>query len=161
MSELIESKECKVYQVPDGVYPDRMGLVIDRKLDWEQCQALVDHINLAQVAIQWWVGDLLNYTNGLFGEEYMQLFSKWDEHTFDNWQWVAGAIPLSRRREKLSWSHHATVAGLIHERQDYFLSSAEQNDWSVSELRRQIKGNPQKKKKQMECPQCHHIWEVE
>lgn len=52
-----------------------------------------------------------------------------------NISWVARSIPLSRRREGLSFSHHQAVASLEPEFQDVWLNHAEQKGMNRSELR--------------------------
>jgi hypothetical protein len=49
---------------------------------------------------------------------------------------------FSRRREKLSWRHHADVSGLSSERADELLSLAETNRWSTRRLREEAGGAP-------------------
>lgn len=48
--------------------------------------------------------------------------------------WVGRKLG-GRRNAALSWSHHREVAQLPPKQQSKFLALAEQNDWSVSELR--------------------------
>jgi hypothetical protein len=46
---------------------------------------------------------------------------------------------MSRRRDKLSFQHHAEVAPLPEPDQDLWLNRAERLGWSLSELRRQLR----------------------
>ena len=48
-----------------------------------------------------------------------------------NASWVAGQIETSRRREVLSWGHHAEVAALPPAQQEKLLNEAEENGWST------------------------------
>lgn len=50
-------------------------------------------------------------------------------------------IPTSRRREVLSWSHHAAVAGLTPKEQDKWLALAEENEWTRGDLRQALRAN--------------------
>ena len=59
--------------------------------------------------------------------------------TLRNHAYIANSIELSRRRDKLSFSHHGEVAALPSRDQDKWLSSAENEKWSVAELRRRIR----------------------
>jgi hypothetical protein len=46
------------------------------------------------------------------------------------------AFETSRRRELLSWSHHAEVAALDPEDQNHLLDLAESEGWTVKQTRR-------------------------
>jgi hypothetical protein len=59
--------------------------------------------------------------------------------TLINHAYVARSVGISRRREKLSFTHHAEVAPLDAPLQSLWLRRAEEHNWSVAELRRQIR----------------------
>jgi hypothetical protein len=46
---------------------------------------------------------------------------------------------LSRRRDKLSFGHHAEVAALSDPEQNYWLRKAEEESWSRNRLRREVR----------------------
>jgi hypothetical protein len=48
-------------------------------------------------------------------------------------------LELSRRRDKLSFQHHAEVCALTDEEQDFWLNRAESHKWSRNELRRRLR----------------------
>lgn len=52
---------------------------------------------------------------------------------------VARAFATSRRREVLSWSHHAEVAALPESEQDRWLDKAEKGHWSRKDLREAVR----------------------
>ncbi|MEI5097739.1 LmbU family transcriptional regulator [Streptomyces sp. PmtG] len=62
-----------------------------------------------------------------------------DYKTLRNYAWVARRFEHHRRREVLSFAHHAEVARLPTPEQDYWLRKAEQRSWSRNELRRQVR----------------------
>lgn len=86
---------------------------------------------------QWWIGDLLVHAEDVFGEEGAQLEAELDigPKTAANYRYVAAHVPISRRREDLSWSHHAEVARLTGSQQLSALARAARESWSVLELR--------------------------
>jgi hypothetical protein len=59
--------------------------------------------------------------------------------TLANHAWVASSVHFSRRRERLSFTHHAEVAALDPREQSAWLKKAEAGNWSVAELRRRIR----------------------
>lgn len=87
-------------------------------------------------SVQWWMGDWWRFGERKWGERAAQAVdSSWDFQTWANAGWVAGAVETSRRREVLSWSHHAEVAALSPAEQDDWLDRAEAESWSRNDLR--------------------------
>src|SRR6059058_5382190 len=74
-------------------------------------------------AAGWWIGDWLNYGNARFGERYVRAarITGYDVQTLMNMVYVASRFEPSRRRDNLSWSHHAELAALEPEKQDHWL----------------------------------------
>lgn len=89
----------------------------------------------------WWLGDWLIYGRENFPDRYKTAMRKTalDYQTLRNYAWVAGRFPLSRRRDMLSFQHHATVAALPDADQDLWLDRATYNHWSKAQLRAQLK----------------------
>jgi hypothetical protein len=86
----------------------------------------------------WSVGDWLVYGQRMFGNRYRIALAETDfrYQTLRNYAWVARRFPPPRRREQLSFQHHAEVAGLPAAGQDLWLNRAERYGWSRNELRR-------------------------
>ena len=57
-----------------------------------------------------------------------------------NMVYVATRFEISRRRENLSWSHHAELAALDNEEQERWLNRASDHRLSVQDLRRGLSG---------------------
>lgn len=91
--------------------------------------------------VAWWIGDWVNYGNTTFGEKYVRAanVTGYDVKSLMNMASVAGKFPLSRRRENLSWSHHAEVAGLTPEIGDQWLLVADARRLSVHALRDELR----------------------
>jgi CYTH domain-containing protein len=85
----------------------------------------------------WWVGDWVRYGNAKFGERYVRAsrITGYDIQTLKNMAYVASRFDPSRRRDELSWSHHAEVAALPPEEQDRWLSRVQADHLSVKDLR--------------------------
>jgi hypothetical protein len=86
---------------------------------------------------QWWIGDWLLYARGKWGEMYTEAvkITGYDYGTLRNRASLAQEFDLSRRRDKLSWDHHAAVAGLAPSEQDHWLNRAAELKWSREDLR--------------------------
>jgi hypothetical protein len=122
----------------------------------------------------WWIGDWLTYGNHVFGERYARAsrITGYDAQTLMNMTYVASRFDASRRRGKLSWSHHAEIAAMEPEEQDHWLERAEQDRMSVRCMREGIRRERLRKKREeaadleaadppaehaahdMVCPEC-------
>jgi|SRR5580700_5512818 hypothetical protein len=90
---------------------------------------------------QWWLGDWIHYGNAKFGERYSRAvrLTGYDVQSLMNMVYVASRFEIYRRRENLSWSHHATVAPLDISSQEYWLSRAVADKLSVADLRVELR----------------------
>ena len=80
-----------------------------RSAGWERCGAFLRHV---EGAVQWWIGDWLNYGEQAYGEKYSQAMDALGTPlpTLENYAYVAGNIQTSRRHENLSFSVHSSRA---------------------------------------------------
>jgi hypothetical protein len=95
---------------------------------------------------QWWLGDWIRYGTARYGEKYTEAakLTDYEVHSLRNMAYVASRFPdVSRRRDKLSWSHHAELAALNPEEQDKWLSRAANEKLSVSALRTALRESRQ------------------
>ena len=86
--------------------------------------------------IAWESGDWINARPVPHGQ--LRVLAReigFDEGTLRNRKWVAARIPLSRRRDTLSWSHHEAVAKLDDGDADALLAAAETYSWPVRRMR--------------------------
>jgi len=119
-------------------------------------------------AAGWWIGDWLRYGNERYGERYARAarITGYDVQTLMNMVYVASRIEPSRRREGLSFSHHAEVAALERDAQDHWLARAEADRLSVRCLRDELRRernvlsaaghepSPQPPASTIVCPEC-------
>ena len=89
----------------------------------------------------WWIGDWVNYGNARFGERYVRAarITGYDVQTLMNMVYVASRFERTRRRQNLSFSHHAELAALDPAEQDYWLERAEAERLSVRCLREEVR----------------------
>lgn len=114
--------------------------------EWLQCG---EFINRAKGSVHFWIGDWLNYGEQKWGEKYLQAVKEtdYDYGTLRNDKWVASKVELSRRRDNLTFSHHAEVADLEPDEQDRLLDYAEEKKMDARVFRSyvgqgQLKGHP-------------------
>jgi len=89
----------------------------------------------------WWLGDWLIYGQNQYPNRYKLAITETslDYQTLRNYAWVARRFAPERRRERLSFQHHAEVASLPPEQQDVWLDRADVHKWSRNELRRLLR----------------------
>ena len=92
-------------------------------------------------ASAWWLGDWIRYGNSRFGEKYEAAaqLTGYDIQSLMNMAYVAGRFAPERRRDTLSFSHHAELAGLPGDEQDLWLDRTEIAGLSVRALRRELR----------------------
>lgn len=91
---------------------------------------------------QWWLGDWIRYGTARYGEKYVQAakLTGYDVSSLRNMAYVASRFPdASRRRDKLSWSHHAELAASTPMEQDRWLDRAITERLSVADLRLELR----------------------
>lgn len=110
--------------------------------EWLQCG---EFLNRAKGAVHFWIGDWLNFGEFRWGDKYLEAVKAtgYDIRTLRNDKWIAYKVDLSRRRDTLSFDHHATVADLDPEEQDRFLSDAEEKKLDSKAFRNYVtQGQP-------------------
>jgi hypothetical protein len=119
-----------------------IGWAPARELGYDEWVEHGRAIARVQAAAAWWLGDWWRYGEHRYGDR-LRAVDDLDGlppfQTCRNAGWVAGAIETSRRRDVLSWSHHAEVAALEPAEQEHWLDAAEQDGWSQKRLREELR----------------------
>jgi hypothetical protein len=99
------------------------------------------HLGAISRCSQWWIGDWVLYGTAKWGEKYSDAAraTGYDPRSLANMASVAHAFPPSRRRDNLTWSHHAAMAGLNAGEQDRWLDQAVSERLSVADLRTELR----------------------
>lgn len=138
----------KVPNLPSWCKRTTVGLEIGKKVTFKEWSKSFETLEKTGRGHQWWIGDSLNEGESRFPEDYAQVLDPIEEEkrenegrgeTYRQYQQVAFRVPIRRRRQKLYFGHHQTVAYLEEEEQEHWLDLAEQEGWSVDKLRRKIK----------------------
>jgi len=114
------------------------GLVVTGEPNYEEWEAFGNKLAYIERGIHWALGDWLNYGERRWGEMYAQALGEtvFSYQTLRDDKWLSKCFDLSRRRDKLSWSHHREVASFEPDEQDEWLDRAEQEGWTRGELRK-------------------------
>lgn len=121
------------------------GLAIVKKPSFDVCQDFGEMLRVVDRAVQFAVGDFINYIEAEFGEEASQIVdaSDWSESTVRVYRWVAAKVEPHRRREELTFAHHQLVAELEPIEQVNWLERAatgsDGHSWSVSDFRKMLR----------------------
>src|ERR1700686_3738628 len=121
----------------------RVAWVPDRTLEHPEWVAVGIHFGSMGRVSNWWIGDWIEYGTANWGEKYAEAsrITRYDVKSLRNIAYVARLVDLSRRRDKLRWSHHAEVAGLEPQEQDKWLDRALPDRLSVSDLRTDLRAS--------------------
>jgi hypothetical protein len=119
----------------------RNELSLPNEMPFESWREVGSKIVLIANCSAWWIGDWLVYGEQAYGDRYEQAITDTSlgYQTLRNYAWVARKVPASRRRDLLSFGHHAEVAALPDEEQDVWLARAEQLSWSRNRLRQALR----------------------
>ena len=121
----------------------RRGLRLPRRMAFDKWVGIGNYLSGVMSASSWCLGDWLVYGEATFTGRYRDAIelTSLDYQTLRNHAWVARSFPMSRRRDRLSFTHHAEVAALSEPEQDFWLLKAEQHAWSVKRLRREVRAS--------------------
>lgn len=153
----------------------RLALGWEPPADLDRAAWLATGASLAEFGRvnNWWVGDWIRYGNTRWGEKYVEAakITGLDGKTLRNIAYVASRFDLSRRRDNLTWSHHAEVAALAPGEQEEWLDRALSLRLSPGDLRLELRsaqralrvadgdgdadaGNGEPADVAVTCPQC-------
>jgi hypothetical protein len=118
-----------------------VGLAIKSTLSYDAWLRLGKQLSIVATSSAWCLGDWLVHGERQFNGRYRAAVeqSGLDYKTLRNYAWVAKRFPMERRREDLSFGHHAEVAALSDPEQKFWLEKAKTYSWSRNELRNQIR----------------------
>ena len=123
------------------VKPSRTSIRFDPLLPFETWKELGPRIATYATASAWWLGDWLAFGRMKYGRRYKEAIAATglDYQTLRNYAVVARRFTPSRRRDNLSFQHHAEVCALSDDDQELWLDLAALRGWSKRELRRRIR----------------------
>src|SRR5262245_17774119 len=77
------------------------GLEIKQSLTFADWDRLGQRLRDIEGAVQWWIGDWLNYGERTYGETYKQAkaITRFEVQTLKNYAWVAKKFPPSLRKD--------------------------------------------------------------
>lgn len=147
MDELIESETREFITLPK-VSMTRTCLLIPEDTTFEEWKNIGHQLRNVDGAIQFWIGDWINFGYGHFPERYFRAAQEtgYSTDAVRAQSWVAYKCQsvsretdaLIPRRENLSWSHHKAVAALPSATANRLLDDAEKDKLTIKELNNAI-----------------------
>jgi hypothetical protein len=130
----------KTRRLRDSTRTTRSCLYLRRGMSFADWVRIGHDLMCISSASAWWLGDWIVYGQRAYRQRYMAALeaTPLDYHTLRNYAWVARHVEMSRRRDNLSFQHHAAVAALPAAEQEFWLERAEKESWTRDELRRQL-----------------------
>jgi hypothetical protein len=107
------------------------------RLTLDEWQGYGSRLGTVSKSTNWWLGDWVRFGQRQYDQRYREAakVTGYDEQTLMNFAYVAGRYDVSRRREALSWSHHAELAPFDAPTQDLWLDHAMLRGLSIRQLR--------------------------
>jgi hypothetical protein len=117
------------------------GLQFPQRLSFERWLRVGFHLSSMTTTLAWCLGDWLVYGESHFTGRYRQAIEQTslDYQTLRNYAWVTRRFTPARRRDGLSFGHHAEVAALTESEQEYWLRKSEELSWSRNRLRSEVR----------------------
>jgi len=119
-------------------------LILPEDTSFEDWTAIGQRLQRISRSIHFWIGDWIKFGERKWGERYAQAMEEtpFAQQTLMNDVWVCSKFHSSRRREELTFNHHAVVAALPPAEQDEWLDTAEREGWSSRQLWAESRGAP-------------------
>lgn len=120
--------------------PSRNGLELSDDLTRAGWIKIGRQLGEIDRSVSWWIGDWLAHGERVYGETYASAMEATGlaEQTLMNCAWVSRQFEISRRREDLSFSHHAEVARLNPEDADRLLDHAAEQGLGRKQFRQAV-----------------------
>ncbi|NEB79977.1 regulator [Streptomyces sp. SID14478] len=134
----------------------KSGMTFPENLPERSWEQIGSNLRELMNSSAWWLADWLIYGESTYGwRRYKEAIERTglDYQTLRNYAWVARRFEHHRRRDGLSFAHHAEVTRLAPPEQDYWLRKAEQQKWSRNELRRAVRASLAAQSETAELPQ--------
>lgn len=118
-----------------------VGLRIPANLSFEEWERAGYQLAGIVNSSLWCLGDWLVYGKKAYSDRYMRAIraAGLQYQTLRNYAWVSRRFEWNRRRQQLTFQHHAEVASMPVEKQDVWLDEAERQTWTTKQLRAHIK----------------------
>lgn len=115
-------------------------------IDFDEWRKIGASLAKASRSLQWWIGDWLNYGVKEYGDKRalaIEHAAQFGVQADAIRYMMHVAEKVVTRVTSLSWSHHREVCGLSPREQKQWLTKAQDEQWSVSDLRQALRQDGQ------------------
>ncbi len=139
------------------------GLEITPGLSFQEWENIGLTLQFLAKSVQFAIGDWINYGTHTYGEMYAQaqVLTEKDYQTLTNYAYVCRQVPIYRRRDELTYSHHAEISSMSEDKQEEYLGIAARDNLSVRQLRQHVRDDQNggtETTANNHCPNCGHKW---
>jgi hypothetical protein len=129
--------------IDSSVVMEKSGLIFSRALPLGTWELIGEQLLFIADSATWWIADWLVYGESAFHDRYQEAIKKTSlsYQTLRNYAWTARRFELSRRRDNLSFGHHAELTALDLPEQDFWLRKADEFGWSRNRLRSEVRAS--------------------
>lgn len=116
-----------------------VGFTPDPEMDIKEADRTVGNLLSLEEGCPWWIGDLLNWAEAKFGEEWSQLLAQMSQTGWDTakrHKQVAAAYPQEKRVEGVSFTQHRELMSLPEDERERWLVRVALGNLSCGEVRR-------------------------
>jgi hypothetical protein len=120
----------------------KTSLRMKSNASFEEWVSMGSTLRFFEICINFALGDWMNAGEGKWGDKVAQVIDVTDFaiETVRNYAWVAAKVPPENRVESLPFTFHQVVAAIDSKiEQKRWLDRAVKHNWTVNELKRQIK----------------------
>lgn len=116
---------------------DRVSLTLPAETPFDAAEGAASFLGEVKRRGSWYIGDLLNAAEAMYGEDYGQLSAAFglNEQTLLHYKFVALNVPAAIREPTVPFGAHAAVARLEPKEQKAWLKQAAKKGWGEAELR--------------------------
>lgn len=138
---------------------DALGATVTGDLSLKEWNSAVGGLMRFGKALPWIVGDLLNYGEAKWGEQYAQVYTvaqtlHLSPNTLNQYKSVAGRVPRSERVEDVSWSCWRMLAARTPEERQTGVEAYIEGR-TTEEVKRELDGKPEPVEDELPpCPVC-------
>ena len=130
--QIVPSSSVSLFDIP-GCHLSPIKMEIDDWVSFDDWEAIGRALEVAERAVQWWIGDWLNHGLEKYGDKAAQVVDAHEKTgipagTLMSYQWVADKVKPITRVIGVSWSVHREVATLPPAEQTKILAKVNEGE---------------------------------
>lgn len=127
-----------IHGLANGCRETPIAFLIEKDLKFDEWLAVTRGMIRVHGYVNWWVGDLLVWGEGKFGDEYAQAIEPLEivsAETAKQCQWISERVPIIRRDPEIAWTIYRMIAKLNEKEQVIWLKHVKDENLSTRQLK--------------------------